>query len=64
MLLHYQDQNAHIERDKVVKELEQHIKNYKKGMPGIYVIDGQESAKERAKKLREMHKNNNSKENR
>lgn len=56
-LLHYQEQTAHIERDKVVKKLEMHIPKYDKAMKGIFALlrDKLPVATDRAKKLRERH---------
>ncbi len=58
LLLHYQDQTAHIERDKVLKELRKCIPNYEKGMEGVFGLTcGKlEEAHRRSENLRKKHK--------
>lgn len=60
-LIHYQDQEAHIERDKAKSILKKnHIKNYEKSSKGLFKLleDRLPAAGKRANKLRKMHKRN------
>lgn len=56
-LLHFQDQTARIDRNKLPSLLRKHIPNYEKSKPGIcgIISDCQDDARRRAESLRRKH---------
>lgn len=56
-LLHYKDQNRHIEREAVVRALKKHVRDYLKNKENMFeLIEGNRTmATERSKNLREKH---------
>lgn len=65
LLLHFQDQQAEIERKVVTSRLKKHIKDYEKNSRGTFdrTIDRLAEAKTRAEYLRKMHIRNKNPEN-
>ena len=63
-LLHYEDQNSHIERQAVTRKLKRHIQRYQKAMD-VYpiLLCNQTRAIDRAEKLRKLHRDNQEEEN-